>query len=251
MSRCADRQAKQALRALFLGELEADGLTRLRAHASGCAECQEAYDRLGRVESALEKRALPEHRQALLEQALFARLAPPARAPEPRRWRLSLPESFLPVAGGLALATVALVLVVPRMTAHEARPEFQSRGAAAGMTSAWGVRAFCVDEQGAPRAEARPGETLACGEGHSVQFSYTAPEPARLSLEATSPEGELLRFFPREGAEAEVAAGVDVVLPHSTPVRRDWLTGPLEVRARFTDAHGRELSQTRLQLSPR
>jgi anti-sigma factor RsiW len=248
MTRCADRQAKQSLEALFRGELDAEGFTRLRAHAAGCPECREAYDKLGRVESVLERRALPTGREALLEKELFARLgaaAKPARTSEPERKRF-FQMFLLPAAMGLAAAVVLLV-VGPQLLTRE--PEWRARGGESG-TSAWGIRAFCVGTDGEVRGEALPGGTLACGEGGAVQFSYTAPESARLTVEATSPTGEPLRFFPSEG-EGEVAAGVDVPLPHSTPVMESWLSGPLEVRASFKDEQGRPLSETRLMLAPK
>lgn len=253
MTRCADRQAKQALEALFRGELDGEGFTRLRVHAAACDECREAYDKLGRVESSLEQRVLPAYRELLLEKELFARLgtaAKPAsvRAPVPERKR-SWPTFIIPAAVGLAVAGVAMVLVVPQLETREP-VEWQSRGAATG-TSAWGLRAFCVGADGAVRGEARPGGTLVCGEGDAVQFSYTAPEGASLSVEALSPEGEPLRFFPQEGDSERVAAGVDMLLPYSTPVRGGWLAGPLEVRATFKDEQGRTLSQTQLKLLPR
>ncbi|MFL5357358.1 zf-HC2 domain-containing protein [Archangium sp.] len=259
MTRCADRQAKKALEALFRGELDGEGYTRLRAHASECGECREAYDKLGRVESALEKRALPASREALLEKELFARLgsatataAKPARTAEPERKRF-FPTFFLPVTAGLALAGVALLLVVPavlKTQTQPARDEWGSRGGEPG-TAAWGLRAFCVGADGQVRGEARPGGTLVCGEGNAVQFSYTAPEGAKLTVEAASPDGEPLRFFPREGSSEQVTPGVDVLLPFSTPVQEGWLAGPLEVRATFMNAQGRLLSRTRLTLSPR
>ncbi|HEX8819142.1 MAG TPA: zf-HC2 domain-containing protein, partial [Archangium sp.] len=245
-----DRQAKQALEALFRGELEGEGYTRLRAHATGCAECREAYDKLSRVESALEKRALPPGREALLQKELFARLGvalQPARVPVPER-KPFFSLSFMPLAAGMAMAAVALLLVVPRLRAPES--EFQARGVETG-TSAWGVRAFCIGADGQVRGEARPGDTLVCAEGGTVQFSYTAPEGARLTIETTSPSGEPLRFFPPEGVAQEVAAGVDVPLPYSTPVQGGWLARPLEVRARFIDGRGQALGETRLMLSPR
>jgi anti-sigma factor RsiW len=251
MTKCGDRQAKQALEALFRGELDGEGFTRLRAHAAGCGECREAYERLGRVESALEKRALPASREALLEQALFARLgatAKPARAPvraEPKRF---FPRFLVPAMAGLAMAGVALLVVVPQLRTRE--PEWQARGGETG-TAAWGIRVFCVGADGQVRGEARPGGRLVCGEGSAVQFSYTAPEAARLTVEATSPEGEPLRFFPQGDTGEQVAAGVDVLLPFSTPVQEGWLAGPLEVRARFEDERGQELSRTHLTLSPR
>ncbi|HLL84814.1 MAG TPA: hypothetical protein VK420_19250 [Longimicrobium sp.] len=254
MSRCADQRAKRALRALFTGELDAEGFTHLRAHAATCDECREAYDKLGRMDSALEGRALSANREALLEKALFTQLgaaaSKPARAPAPERERSRFPRFLMPAAAGLSMAAAAAVLLV--MVRPEPRPsEWQARGGGQAGTSAWGIRVFCVGSEGAVRAEAKPGGTLVCGEGASVQFSYTAPQPARLAIEATSAAGEPLRFFPREGEAAEVTAGVDVVLAYSTPVQPGWLSAPLEVRASFTDARGQVLSQTRLTLSPR
>lgn len=251
MTRCGDRQAKQALEALFRGELEGEGFHRLRTHAAGCGECREAYDKLGRVESALEKRALPAGREALLEKELMARLgatAKPVRAPaQPERERFFL-RFLMPAMAGLAMAGVALLVVVPQLRTQDS--EWQSRGADTG-TAAWGIRVFCVGPDGQVKGEARPGGKLVCGEGSAVQFSYTAPEAARLTVEATSPEGEPLRFFPSEGTAQEVAAGVDVLLPLSTPVQEGWLSGPLEVQASFEDARGRPLSRTQLTLTPR
>jgi hypothetical protein len=250
MTKCTDRQAKQALEALFRGDLDGEGYSRLRAHAAGCAECQEAYDKLSRVASVLEKRALPSGREALLEQELFARLgtAPkPARAPVPER-KPFFPPFFMPLAAGLAVAAMAVLLVVPQLRERES--EYQARGPETG-TSAWGVRAFCVGANGELQGEARPGGTLVCHEGGTVQFSYTALEGARLTIETMSPSGEPLRFFPPEGVTDEVAAGVDLPLAYSTPVEGGWLAGPLEVRARFTDARGQTLGETHLRLSPR
>jgi hypothetical protein len=249
MTKCANRQAKQALETLFRGELDGEGYTRLRAHAAECAECREAYDKLARVESALEKRALPASREALLEKELFARLgaaAKPARAPVPERKRF-FPVFFVPASLGLAVCAVLLVLVVPRL--REPESEFQARGAETG-TSAWGVRAFCIGPDGQVRGEARPGGTLACEEGGTVQFSYTAPESVRLSISVASPSGEPLVFFPREGEAAEVPAGVDTPLPFSTPVQGGWLSGPLEVEVTFTDARGQRVSSSHLTLTP-
>ena len=69
--------------------------------------------------------------------------------------------------------------------------------------------------------------------------------------ELSRASGEPLRFYPQEGEAAEVAAGVDVLLPYSTPVEGGWLAGPLEVQASFSDAKGRPLSTTRVRLSPK
>ncbi len=246
---CADRQAKAALEALFLGELDAEGHGRLRAHAQGCAACREAYERLSRVESALEKRVLPQGREALLETQLLARVKQreASEAAQARGFSWGWLKVALPVAACAGLALVALPVV--RGGGTESHPgEWQAR---AGAGSAYGVRAFCVGEAGEVKGEALPGGTLACPEGAAVQFSYTAPEGARLSVAARTTSGEVLQFFPREGAAAPVASGVDVPLEYSTPVQGGWLREPLQVRARFEDAQGRPLGETTLTLTPR
>jgi hypothetical protein len=258
MNECADTKAKRALQALFRGELDAEGFTWLRAHAATCPSCREAYDRLARVESSLEQRALPRARQALLEQALFARLgestaSAPARAPvraTPPAERFTFFRPWMGVSLGLAAtAALALLMVRPQQADDAKDSGWQARSGQPG--AAWGVRAFCIGADGQVHGEARPGGTLTCAEGGSVQFSYTAPQAARLTIEAASPSGEPLRFFPSEGPAAEVAPGVDVILPFSTPVQEGWLSGALEVRARFTDARGQPLGETRVTLTPR
>jgi anti-sigma factor RsiW len=250
MTRCGDRQAKRALEQLFRGELDTEGFTRLRAHAAGCAECREAYDKLARVESTLEKRALPVGREALLEQALFARLEGARQAARPAGLARFLSPVFLQAGLGAVAAVVLAVVLVPRLTAPPTEPEFVARGGEEAGSQAWGLRAFCVDAAGQLRGEARPDETLACAEGSSVQLSYTAPEGARLQVVGTSPSGEPLQFFPQEGGAAEVKPGVDVLLPYSTPVQGGWLSKPVKVEARFTDAQGRPLARSQLKLTP-
>jgi hypothetical protein len=126
--------------------------------------------------------------------------------------------------------------------------EWQARSGSPG--SAFGVRAFCVSPEGKVQGEAQPGGRLACSEGAAVQFSYTAPAGARLSVAAKSPSGEVLQFFPREGEAAPVTPGVDVPLSYSTPVQGGWLSEPLEVRARFTDEKGQVLGETQVMLTP-
>ncbi|MDY7233096.1 anti-sigma factor family protein [Hyalangium rubrum] len=246
---CANTEAKAALKALFVGELNAEGHAQLRAHAGACAECGQAYERLSRVESSLEKRVLPQERQALLEAQLMARVkaADRAAAPEPRSfwqwWKVALPAA--------AMAAVAMLVVLPRVSGQgeQGGDGWQARsGGAKG--EAFGVRAFCVAQDGQVKGEARPGGTLACPEGATVQFSYTAPEGARLSVAAKSPGGEVLQFFPREGAPAPVTPGTDVPLSYSTPVQGGWLSSPMQVRARFEDEKGQLLNETQVTLTP-
>lgn len=242
---CTNTEAKAALQALFLGELEPERHARLREHAKTCAECREAYERLSRVESSLEKRVLPKGREALLEAQLMKRVQSSEKAAAPERrslwdwWKVLLPAA--------AVAAVAL-LVVPRVQGPKpGEGEWQARSGGAG--SAFGVRAFCVSPDGKVQGEAQPGGRLACSEGAAVQFSYTAPQGARLSVAAKSPSGEVLQFFPREGEAAPVTPGVDVPLSYSTPVQGGWLSAPLEVRARFTDEKGQVLGETEVTLT--
>jgi hypothetical protein len=245
---CADRQAKAGLEALFLGELDAQGHARLRTHAQGCADCREAYERLSRVESALEKRVLPQGREALLEAQLLSRLKQreASEAATARGFSWGWLRVALPVAACAGLALVALPVVRGGQT--DPGGEWQARSAGG---TAYGVRAFCVGPAGEVKGEALPGGTLACPEGAAVQFSYTAPEGAKLSVAARTSSGDVLQFFPREGAAAPVASGVDVPLEYSTPVQGGWLSEPLQVRARFEDAQGRPLGETTLTLTPR
>lgn len=245
--KCTNTEAKAALRALFLGELEPERYARLREHAKTCAECREAYERLSRVESSLEKRVLPKGREALLEAQLMARVRASEQAAAPERrsfwdwWKVMLPAA--------AVAAAAMLVVLPQV--RGARPgegEWQPRSGGAG--SAFGVRAFCVSPEGKVLGEAQPGGRLACPEGGAVQFSYTAPQGVRLSVAAKSPSGEVLQFFPREGEAAPVEPGVDVPLSYSTPVQGGWLSAPLEVRAHFTDEKGQVLGETEVTLTP-
>jgi hypothetical protein len=239
------------LEQLFGGELEAEGFARLRAHASGCAECREAYDKLARVEASLEQRALPASREALLEKALFARLEKAEQAARPAGLARFVSPFFLRSTLGAVAAAVLAVVLVPRLTARPPESDvYLPRGGKDAGSEAWGLRAFCVGPDGKVRGEARPGGALGCAEGSSVQLSYTAPEGARLQVLGTSTTGEPLQFFPREGEAAEVVPGVDVLLPYSTPVQGGWLSAPVEVEARFTDAQGRPLARTRVQLTP-
>jgi anti-sigma factor RsiW len=244
---CTNMKTKAALRALFLGELKAEEHALLREHAKTCAECRESYERISRVESALEKRVLPKGREALLEAQLLERVRAADRAAAPERrsfwdwWKVVLPAA--------AVAAVAMLVVIPRERgAGQAEGEWQARSGAG--QSAFGVRAFCVSPEGKVHGEAQPGGKLECPEGAAVQFSYTAPEGARLSVAAKSSSGEVLQFFPREGEPAPVNPGVDVPLSYSTPVQGGWLSAPLEVRARFTDAQGRVLGETQVTLTP-
>ncbi|MDC0710129.1 zf-HC2 domain-containing protein [Stigmatella sp. ncwal1] len=244
---CENGEAKTALQALFLGELEAGEHARLRAHAKACVSCGTAYERLSRVESSLEKRVLPQGRERLLEAQLLERLKGAQRAAAPERfafwswWKVALPMAA-------AAAAAVAVVVLPKGQGGQGDEGWQARKGAEG--KAFGVRAFCIASDGKVAGEASPGGVLACPEGAAVQFSYTAPEQARLSVASRAPSGEMLQFFPQEGEPVPVSAGVDVPLAYSTPVQGGWLSKPIEVRARFTDARGQLLGETQVTLTP-
>src|SRR5436189_3563192 len=97
--KCTNTEAKAALKALFLGELDPERHARLREHAKTCAECREDYDRLSRVESSLEKRVLPKGREALLEAQIMERVRASEKAAAPERrafwdwWKVLLPAA--------------------------------------------------------------------------------------------------------------------------------------------------------------
>ena len=78
------------------------------------------------------------------------------------------------------------------------------------------------------------------------------PKAARLDLQAQGAEGsEPLHFVTATDTDAQLAQGVDLALPFSTPVSPSWLQGPLTVRARFLAPTSDEvLGQTELRLSP-
>ncbi|ADO74547.1 anti-sigma factor family protein [Stigmatella aurantiaca] len=242
---CENGEAKTALQALFLGELAAERHARLRAHAKACVSCGTAYERLSRVESVLEKRVLPQGRERLLEAQLLERVKGSALAAAPERagfwtwWKVALP---------MAAAAAVAVVVLPKGQEETGPEEWQARKGSPG--KAFGMRAFCVAPDGKVAGEASPGGVLACPEGAAVQFSYTAPEQARLAVDSRAPSGERLQFFPQEGEPVPVPPGVDVPLAYSTPVQGGWLSQPLEVRARFTDERGQLLGETQVTLTP-
>lgn len=233
--------AREALELQFSGEPNAATDAALRAHLEGCASCREFSERLARVDTALERGGLSTQRLEAMEARILARVAPPPHA------RVSLPPPARRGGWGrlmlAAAAVLAVVVAVPLWRATRDDP-FTPRGQPG---TTWGVRAFCVGPGAKVTAEALPGGTLSCAPGSMVQFTYTAPRAARLSI---SLAGSDQRFFPTDAGEAEVAAGTDVALPMSTPVG-EWLSGPRQVTARFLDAAGEPIAQSTLSLTPR
>lgn len=260
---CTDTTAHLALEQLFLGELSEVAHLELREHARTCAECHEAYDRLTRVEAQLEKSrsGLPAARMKFLESQVLSRAAAQKRAAQARadaggdRSLWTRVRLWLVPAGGLALAGVLALMLLPKSPPPGVDADgFQARGAgAAAAKSIYGVRAFCIQPEGAKNvspkvlAEAGPGETLTCAVGNRVQFAYTAPKDARLTLAAPTPAGDWLTFASR----IEVKKGTDVPLSFSTPVTTSWLSQPIEVKARFEDpATGKLVAETTLKVTP-
>jgi len=229
--------ALAALEARFAGDA-AESDDALAAHLAGCPSCRAVAERLDRVDAALEHGALAPHRADALEARVLARVAGPAPQPVPLPPRR---RAFL--VAGLAMAA-ALAIAVVGVVRWRATDDFSPRGGPAGST--YGVRAFCVDAAGAVSGSALPGGALRCAPGSVVQLTYTAPSPAFLSVEV---DGTSDRLFPAGGERAKVAAGVDVALPHSTPVGA-WLDSPRVVTARFTDEGGAVLAESRVTISP-
>ncbi len=229
--------ARAAMEDQFAGEIAPEQAGHLREHLATCEGCRERYDRLARVDLVFSKGALSEQRMDALQARILGPKAVSAVAAPPplvRRGWTTL----------LAAAAVVVVVSAMAITAWRASRDdgFTPRG---GGTS-WGVRAFCVNE-GKVTGEALAGGTLTCPSGSILQFTYTAPEAAKLSIAL---DGTDQRFFPADSALALVKAGIDVPLPTSTPVG-EWLTGPQRVTARFTDASGATLAQSTLTVTPR
>jgi hypothetical protein len=235
---CAEAQA--AIQRHFTGEAPPEAYEQVRAHVESCAACRDLYERLARVDSSLEPGGLSPQRLDALEGRLFAKLGVSAAAPAPvaKPWWPKASVAALLVAA----AAVVLWVGVPRWRASGG-DEFQPRG---GTGSTFGVRAFCVGAGAQVTAEARPGQVLTCGAGSMVQFTYTAPRTSQLSIEI---EGKGLTFFPTSGPRQAIAVGTDIALSSSTPVG-DWLTGSTPVVARFTDADGKPLAESRLTIAP-
>lgn len=235
---CAEAQV--AIQRHFTGEAPPEAYEQVRPHVEGCTACRELYERLARVDGTLERGGLSPQRLEALEGRLFAKLGVPAVAPAP------VAKPWWPKAGVAALmaaaAAVALWVGVPRWRASGG-DEFQARG---GAGSTFGVRAFCVGAGAQVTAEARPGQVLSCGAGSTVQFTYTAPRASQLSIEI---EGKGLTFFPASGPRQAIVEGTDVALSSSTPVG-EWLGGSTPVVARFTDADGKPLAESRLTIVP-
>lgn len=250
---CTDTASHKALEKLFVGDLEPGAQAALREHATGCESCRLAYDRLTRVAAQLEGRAasLPKDRMMSLEQQLLQRTATAeatARQAEvdsrPRQSWWARTRMWLVPAGGLALAGIAVAVLVPPST----NPDGEWQARSGGEATAFGVRAFCVAPGAPPTivAEAAPGGTLKCAPGHAVQFTYTAPRDAKLSI-----AGGTLEFVQASDPQGQVSAGTDVSLPFSTPVAASWLGAPLEVKAKFVDPQsGEVLGESSVTLTP-
>lgn len=227
-------QAREAMDAEFAGEAAAELSVALRAHLPTCASCRERYERLARVDAQLSGGGLSEQKQDALLASILARSAP-AVAPvvpgaSPRAW------GRVVVAAGVLASVVALLVAVSFTQKDD---PFTPRG---GSDKSWGVRAFCVEE-GRVTAEARAGETLSCGKSGVVQFTYTAPSPAKLSIALDESSETFI-------SDAPVNTGTDVALPTSTPVG-EWLSGPRRVTARFTDGAGGTVAESALSITPR
>ncbi len=230
--------ARAAMEEQFAGEELCERAEQLRVHLQTCTTCTERYDRLARVDLSLERGGLSEQRMDVLQARILGKSSVASIAPPPPVARRSGWSTLLAAAAVMVLVTA---IAIPLWRSTRDDDAFTPRG---GGTS-WGVRAFCVNG-GRVTAEALPGGTLKCGPGSVVQFTYTAPQAAQLSIAL---EGSGQRFFPADTERATVTSGIDVPLPQSTPVG-DWLAGPQRVTARFTDAAGAPLVESTVTITP-
>lgn len=226
--------ARAAMEEEFAGELVSDRAEQLRAHVKSCDSCREFYERLARVDAVLERGGLSEQRLDAL-QARIPGLASQKQAP-------FIPSAPARRAWGPLLAAAAILVLVAGFAIQAWRASQVDPFTPRGGGTSWGVRAFCVTE-GKVTGEALAGGTLVCAPGSLVQFTYTAPEAAQLSIAI---DGSDLRFLD----PSAVKPGTDVALSTSTPVG-EWLAGPQRVTARFTDAKGATISESSLTITPR
>lgn len=225
--------ARAAMDEEFAGEDVGERAAQLREHLKTCDACRERYDRLARVEAQLSGGGLSEQKMDALQARILgkAAAAPSAPAPVPAKRGFG---TFLAAAAVVAL--VAAFAIRGWLAAKE--DPFTPRGGG----ESWGVRAFCVKD-GQVSAEALSGGTLPCPAGSLVQFTYTAPKAAKLSIALDGTDQTFVSGTP-------VIAGIDVALSTSTPVG-DWLSGPKRVTARFTDDSGATLAESSLTITPR
>ena len=230
--------ARATMEEQFAGEELGGRGEQLRAHLKTCEACREGYDRLARVDLALSGGGLSEQRMDALQARILGKAMVAATVTQ-----LPVPPPVVARRGWGTLFAAAAVLVLIAAIAIPAWRAMQDDGfTPRGGGQSWGVRAFCVTE-GKVTAEALAGGTLRCASGSVVQFTYTAPQSAQLSIAL---DGTDQTFF----SAATVKAGIDVALPSSTPVG-DWLAGPQRVTARFTDSKGATLAETALTVTPR
>lgn len=227
MTACADRIPK--LDALFTGDLSEREAGELRAHLETCEGCRAYHDRLWKVEAALEKRAMPSRAVDELEQRLLSRAKTQAAAERPEPWWKRRWVLFGAPLGAVAAYVLVVLVAVPR----RGPDDFTPRGGETG--PAFGVRAFCIGPGAAVTAQARPGESLACPEGSSIQLSVTAGQAGRLTAVARAPAGE-----PQDLAKGlPIPAGTDTPLPFSTPSKKSWLSGPTRLTVQFESEDGK------------
>lgn len=225
--------ARAAMDEEFAGEDVGERAAQLREHLKTCGACRERYDRLARVEAQLSGGGLSEQKLDALQARILGRasVAPSAPPPAPAR------RDF-----GTFLAAAAVVVLVAAFAIRGWLAAKDDSFTPRGGGESWGVRAFCVKD-GQVTAEALGGGTLPCPVGSLVQFTYTAPKPAKLSIALDGTDQTFV-------SGTAVSVGIDVALSTSTPVG-DWLSGPKRVTAKFTDDSGATLAESSLTITPR
>lgn len=223
MNECTDKWAHQALDKLFVGELEASELGKLRTHAAACDSCRKQYDRVSFADEKLARvQGMAPDRVALMQSAVLERAE---QKNEQERAARGKQRWWMPALGFAMAAAVAVAIAYVPKTDDS---QFQARGNAT--NSAFGIRAFCVN---GPKvtAEALPGGTLKCAVGNALQLTYTAPKATSLRVDVNG-QTPLL-------AKKEIVSGVDVPLEFSTPITAEWLTSAAQLKATFGGEDGK------------
>jgi hypothetical protein len=237
---CEARYREQIERA-FVGKLDREGWTALRAHLLDCDACRGFYDRLGAVDRALAPAAAV---SPMIRDSIEARVLAGAGVAEKRGawWAW-------PALASAALGGVAALIVFGQPPPAEG---FGVRGTQdktfAGRAP--GVAAFCVRATGgdaAPRISGSARGTtdanvaaLECGIEDEIQLAYSSPTNGGLYLAAwgEGQHGEIYWYAPRD-PDAQILSmksdAIDEPLPWSTRLSVKHSPGKVRLRIRFLD----------------
>ncbi|HCF57139.1 MAG TPA: hypothetical protein DFS52_03960 [Myxococcales bacterium] len=248
---CGKREFARLLEGSFLGELSLSDWERLRAHLAACEGCRAEYDRQVLLQRAMRREPGPLPAESLerIGESVLARLGAVERGAKRSRrswwWKAA---SVAAPAAALAL----LLVLVPREA-----DRFQARSS--GGAQVEGVRAFCIEGEGAGarvRSTTDFGSSgeLRCRRSDTLQLSYSSgPAGAWLAVVSVPEGGEggLLEYTGQTGEGQGVrieASRVDEPLPYSTRLQARHAEGARVVVALFCE---RALSAEELEAAAR